>query len=270
MTASHFNRLRAISKKFTASDWPDILCPECGRGTLEMKKGSLVAEEGARSRSWHALDNWEVEWIYGPFSALLICDRSGCGDKVVVSGKFGVTEKVDEQGRWNGRDYEEVLEPEFFVPTLPLVRPNEKYPESVLDLVNQGGALLWVDPSSAANRVRAAIEELLTLHKIPRSHIGGGKRHYKNTHSRIELFKKQKPKFAEAADALMAVKWIGNSGSHGSELTVENVLDGVKLLDRALELIYDTSAREHTRMVTQINRRKGIPRKRAAAKGARA
>ena len=41
---------------------------------------------------------------------------------------------------------------------------------------------------------------------------------------------------------LEAVKWIGNSGSHSGAMPLEDVLEGVALLERALHIVYDDTA----------------------------
>lgn len=46
----------------------------------------------------------------------------------------------------------------------------------------------------------------------------------------------------EASDALEAVKWIGNTGSHEANLSVSDVLDGVEMLGHALRSIFDDQA----------------------------
>lgn len=58
-------------------------------------------------------------------------------------------------------------------------------------------------------------------------------------HGRIELFRKASPKNRDVADALLAVKWIGNDGSHGAELTLLEVLDGADVLGLAVRSLYD-------------------------------
>lgn len=54
----------------------------------------------------------------------------------------------------------------------------------------------------------------------------------------------------------MAMKWIGNVGSHeGEPLPLKWVLDGLELFARAIELIYDPREAELERLATEINRR---------------
>ena len=79
-------------------------------------------------------------------------------------------------------------------------------------------------------------------------------------HTRITDFKNQN---SDAADLLLAVKWLGNSGSHAdvATLTRDDMLDGMELLERALHLVYDDTAKRLAKLARDINRRRG-PRKR--------
>ncbi|SEO01510.1 protein of unknown function [Actinacidiphila rubida] len=186
-----------------------------------------------------------------------------------MTGEFRIREGAG-YNEYNGILYGFSYQAKCFVPALPLIREGDSFPQTVKDLLVAASAILYLDPSSAANRVRAAIEELLDLHRVPRTFISKKHKRVRYTaHKRIELFKERKPKFADAADLLMAVKWIGNDGSHGNELGVGDVLDGVELLNHALELTYDTSAADLRKRAAAINKHGGIPRKRAATKAGR-
>ena len=56
------------------------------------------------------------------------------------------------------------------------------------------------------------------------------------------------------ADAIEAVKWIGNGGSHDDSLTVEDVLDGARILELAVKALYDKSEAKLMAKVKVINR----------------
>lgn len=78
-------------------------------------------------------------------------------------------------------------------------------------------------------------------------------------HNRIVSYKTAKPEHAGAADLVLAVKWIGNVGSHDHSLRIFDVLDGVEILDHTLEQIYDSTRDEIKRKAADIAARKGIP-----------
>ncbi|WP_195911354.1 DUF4145 domain-containing protein [Streptomyces kaniharaensis] len=121
-------------------------------------------------------------------------------------------------------------------------------------------AVLWADPSSAANRLRSAAEALMDDQGIMRKGLDRkGKTTDLNLHSRIELFQKAKPNLKEVGDLLLAVKFIGNVGSHESILDMHSVLDGVEIFDQALTLLYDNSSRAILDKAAMITARKGKP-----------
>ena len=95
--------------------------------------------------------------------------------------------------------------------------------------------------------------------EIPRKGTRDGRPYDVNLHNRIVAFKAAKPEYAVAADLVLAVKWLGNVGSHDHRLRISDVLDGVEILDHTLEQIYDSSREEIRRRAADIAARKGIP-----------
>jgi hypothetical protein len=90
--------------------------------------------------------------------------------------------------------------------------------------------------------------------KIAKSYLDGNKRKEYKLHNRIELFKTSNP---EEADSLMAIKWIGNSGSHKSDvLTKDDILDGFEILDHVTTKLYETESKKIKKLREQINKRR--------------
>ncbi|WP_159072859.1 DUF4145 domain-containing protein [Streptomyces glaucescens] len=155
--------------------------------------------------------------------------------------------------------YREHLTPQFFMPELPLIQSFGDCPKQVREMIEAASPVLWVDPSSAANRLRSSVEALMDWEGIPRKWSSNGKSYNLSLHRRIERFKTAKPTFSKAADLLLAVKWIGNVGSHGSVIRVLDVLDAVDILDRIIQQLYDTSPARIERKAEEIIARKGLP-----------
>lgn len=90
--------------------------------------------------------------------------------------------------------------------------------------------------------------------KISKTHIKKHKRLRYSLHDRIELFEKKK---INEAKSLMAIKWIGNSGSHtGDTLTKDGLLDGFDILEDVILKIYDTDSTRIKKLTSAINKRK--------------
>ncbi|MDO9209663.1 MAG: DUF4145 domain-containing protein, partial [Deltaproteobacteria bacterium] len=87
-------------------------------------------------------------------------------------------------------------------------------------------ALAWQDFSSAGNKVRVAIEDL--IEELSPGLNG-------KLHNKLEAFKKVNP---EVADMLMAVKWIGNAGSHTSDLKECDLAVAYQVMEEVLRKLY--------------------------------
>jgi hypothetical protein len=108
------------------------------------------------------------------------------------------------------------------------------------------------------NALRGCVEVILTRRGVPRTTVSKGKRHRLFLHDRIELFQRRD---AEVGAALMAVKWIGNEGSHAGALTPADVLDALEVIEDVLERFWGDKRRTLARLITKINQKRG-PRSR--------
>lgn len=246
--------LRRIARGLSddPTSWPYIPCPSCKRAGLTLLPDSLVLEEANQSKSWHALDYWDPDFIYGGFHCVLQCYKDTC-DIVRVVGRTGVYEKSMEEG------YHLDLRPLFFMPELPLIQSFGDCPKQVRERIEAASPILWVDPSAAANRLRSAVEALMDHEGIPRRWSANGKTYDISLHNRIERFKTVRSEHSKVANLLLAVKWIGNVGSHGSAIRVHDVLDAIEILDRTIQQVYDTSTALIEEKAEQIIARKGLP-----------
>lgn len=159
-----------------------------------------------------------------------------------------------------------VFDPVFFHPAPPLFRPPDECPGLVQDELKSAWPLFWVDASACANRLRGCIEVMLTEHGVPRSaRDKNGKMSRLRLHARIDRFRKKEPAIAVT---LEAIKWLGNEGSHTSDLTKEALLDGVALLQYAMDELYARRTKRLERLATTLNKSKG--RRRVARSAGRA
>ena len=139
------------------------------------------------------------------------------------------------------------------MPALQIIVLPVNTPSAVAERVAEAATVLWADPSAAANRLRLAIEELLTALRVRRTQIIHGKRSLLPTRQRIAAYKAKNMRVGEI---LEAVKWIGNQGSHESDLTVTQVLVGAELLEYAMQTLFDDRDARIARRVKAINRLK--------------
>jgi hypothetical protein len=211
--------------------------------------------ETRESKSEHESPGWEPEHIDGRFACLMDC--ANCGNTVGVAGTYRVQDDRyhDEYDGETG-DYEFYYRPKFFTESPRLVDIPEATPASVVTELLVSFQLFWCDALACTNRIRTAVEKLLTEQRVPQT-TGrippNGRRQFLKLHARIERYRAKQPAIA---NALMAMKWIGNAGSHASAVTVEDALDGYELMDWVLDALY---ARRHKRAASlsrAINRRR--------------
>ena len=89
-----------------------------------------------------------------------------------------------------------------------------------------------------------------------------GKLERLSLHARIELFANKNPKKnpnknADVGEKLLAIKWLGNTGSHSDTLKHEDVLDAFELFSHALDEIFEETSVRLKKLSSSINRNKG-------------
>jgi hypothetical protein len=229
----------------TEQSWPAWPCPTCANGTLTLVPNSLVKKETANSRqSYEVLG--EPDLITYTFSAWLKCNYGNCGEEVVVAGngKVVIVEKeiadlVDEEIEdiQPGPKYGTIYEPLFCWPMPDMFGLPEKCPPEVQAELRAGFRLFWSDQAASAGRVRVSLERLMDQCGIPRRRKNCKEEYYNLTLGRrIEEFSKVEP---PAGERLMALKWLGNTGSHQRSVTRDDLLDGFEVLEYSLAELFD-------------------------------
>lgn len=236
--------------------WP---CPACSASPLRVVERSMCDGETHASAVAHSEDWWEPEHIQGRFVCLMDCGN--CKNIVAAAGIYRVQDDryIDDRNGEAG-DYEKYYQPKYFTESPRLVDVPEATPQSIVDELLASFQLYWSDTLACTNRIRSAVEKLLTAQRVPQTtgRKPGAKRQFLSLHRRIELFR---AKHSEIADSLMAVKWIGNAGSHSDSVTSDDALDGYELMDWVLDSLYARRHRTASTLTKAINRRRA-PRSR--------
>jgi hypothetical protein len=211
--------------KYGCAAWP---CPICATGTLKLVPNSLIIYETAQSKIGHADDEFDPEWTDYRFTAWATCVNQKCKQKVAIAGKGGVQQVNSPEG-WDWDDY---FEPLFWHPMPPLFKVPESCPESVKESLAAAFALYASDRPASAGRLRMALEALMDHSKVKR---WGRNQHNRlvelSLHARLAKFKLNSPL---VGDHLMALKWLGNAGSHNSKLSRDDLLDAFEVFEHAL------------------------------------
>jgi len=246
---------KILKRPFTKERAPDWICPKCHKGVLRIKPETFHSEELAHSRD-HSHDMCEPEWIEYVYSCLLYCTNDNCKEVVASAGTGSVDWSVGEDEHGNPEQvYEDYFSPKHFEPALKIITIPEECPEEVAEPIDESFGLVFSSPSSAANSIRVAVEQLLTDLKVKRFNMANGKRRFISLHQRIKLVPQ---KHEEIRDLILAIKWLGNAGSHSrSAISFDDVMDAYEFLDHILQEVYVQKAKKLKAKAKVVNKKKG-------------
>lgn len=228
---------------------PHVPCPHC---KVSVAKPALpIWDEDPKSVEAHDHPGWEATWVSGNCHIAFTC--GACGGVVRALGTYDVAED-DVRGSWEDPNrFIRVVTVRVFNPPLPLVVLPAATPKDVADLMGAASSVWPVAPGAVANILRQAVEALLTHQSVETSKEGRNGARRLSLHERLTQFAETDPR---AAEALWAVKWVGNEGSHTAALSAREVLDVALILGRALALIYDLDVLSET--IAKVNAAKGM------------
>jgi hypothetical protein len=242
--------------EFSMDNIPAWVCPSCQRGILTNELKELRTHEKVSSKAAHRHEAWEPEWMTGYLSGALTCSNSTCGERVGILGYYRCSEHnhYDEVTGEPEMEIFEILIPTTFHPPIHIFHVNDDVPEVIRIEIISAFNLYWMDPASCANKIRVVVEKIMDDLKIIKTYKSSNKRKSYSLHQRIEFFKTNFPQYA---DSLMAIKWIGNSGSHNNDSINKNdILDAFEILDYVLGNIYETHTKRIHKLTETINKRK--------------
>lgn len=216
--------------------WP---CPVCRKGTTVLIKESLAYQETVPSARLHQDENFDPEWIEFVFTAWARCTHPSCKQEFAISGTGGVAPQYISEDDW---EYEEYFAPKACHPMPNIIELPPKCPEDVALELKAAFSLFWSHPAACASRIRVALEHLMNHIGVPKRKKGKNAKFFDLTlHARIEAYATKVPAIGSQ---LMALKWVGNTGSHDSSVSPYDLLDAFEILEHALrEIIGGHSAK---------------------------
>lgn len=244
---------------FSIKNFPDWNCPTCGKGKLNVITNSIKSNELIESKKKNK--NYPPQAIppsKNTFFFEAICSQTTCLEQIYITGKMEIEETEDWVPELEElvSKMDKVFYPEYFYPTLKLFKCPDYYtPYDVEDALEIAFKLFWLDKAACVNACRKTIEEILNDKKINKTNKKKTpKRKYLSLHERLELYKK---KNFIVADYLIASKWIGNSGSHQSDIDNEVALDCLEILFHALQMLYNPDYDRIPKLIKQVNKVRG-------------
>ena len=232
------------TQTLTKSHCPPWPCPNCNKGTFNLSPDSFVFKETARSANQHGHEAWDPDWITYNFSCWVKCGNTTCGNDAVLTGTGGVWPIWDPEDG-GSESWEDRFSPLFCSQMPDMIVLPEKCPKEVIESLRASFALFWSDQAGAAGRLRVAIERLLDHLGVPAKNPDGTEI---RLHNRIENFTNGN---SEIGGQLMALKWLGNTGSHTGELNKEELMDAYEVLEHALGELID----RRTQKVAELTKR---------------
>lgn len=238
--------------KHGAPNWP---CMTCRGGHLRLDPASLNHLPTAQSRKGWDHPGHDHDWDTLRAVALVVCDNPKCQEPATVCAEG----KWEEDGDWEQQqmEYTAFFLPTHFCPSPPLIEVPDACPEEAHAEIRLAFVSSWSDQAAAANHIRTAVERLLDARRIPKMITRASGRKRLPLHDRIELLKTREP---DAYAALMAIKWLGNAGSHTDDLNREDVFKAFDILEVALHDLYVGHAKKIGRLIASINTHKGPPK----------
>lgn len=246
---------RALKRDFfPAYNLPEWLCSTCKIGELKLQKKTLHYLKTSQTLMNEQQEDWDVEDELYRFSAMFKCANGGCGESFSALGTATYTPMLSE----DAREFKLSFRPLYFNPSPLVINLPSECPQDVREELHKAFVLSWGDYYSAANRVRASVERLLDYLKQKKTTIN--KKHKRVSiclHDRIMNLPK---KYSTVKDSLLAIKWLGNAGSHTEDIKRDDIYDAFDIIESVLEKIFVNHGEKLNKLVKVINKAKG-PRK---------
>ncbi len=250
------NKYREIV--YFSDKFPVFLCSTCKIGHI-LKPKNITEEETGPSKRLHNEEHWDYDRIINRWTALTTCNRQECGEIYIFSGDSYVEEDCiigDNDGDYSSNDYYSVFKIKATYPSIMLFHVPHVYPDAATEELLQSFSLLFSNPSASANALRRSLEIFLTEVNIQKIKVVNGRRKQLSLHDRIKLYVSKNPNL-HTGTYLEAIKWIGNAGSHESNLKAENVLHAYDFMEIVLDdLALQAKKKKSQKSVKAINKRK--------------
>lgn len=187
---------------FTLEVMPMWRCPFCDNAILKIHKNQHGMPIFYYDETITSLPDHNQFYPYKAyrFIGMLQCPR--CKEIISFSGNGGVESipVLNECGEPRAVDSVNTFYPKSFTPAIHIFSIPAKCLKDVRKIIIDSFNLFWVDSASCANKIRAAIESLLTTLGI---RIMSKSHKYKTLRARMEEYEKTNP---EVGEILAAIK----------------------------------------------------------------
>lgn len=237
---------------FDLEDLPHWRCPRCKKGLLRRIKTKIIREHTSTSLKNSSSPDWEPTWSEERYSFLLRCSTKKCAESVLGLGKLTLEESYDEDD--HSQRYVEKLKPIFLYPPPAIFKTPKNCPPDFRRNLQATFGLFWCCPNAAGNKIRNCVDLLLDYKRVNKTDGTGTKGKKLTLHKRLFLLK-NKDKWLR--ESLLAIKWLGNVGSHDHGLSQKDLLNGLKIFELVVEEVFEKRTEKIESLTRRINRRRG-------------
>lgn len=246
--------------KILLDDLPVLWCPKCSKGTLSVIKNSISTKHPSWIRllpeeSSHYLDENGEEQIHASYSMIedtemeefnttffLECNHDNCKEVISTCGltKMGSDVAFDDYNVPH-QTISRFYYPKYFFPSIRLFQLPDKAPKLIFEELDRAFSLFWSDPSACGNSIRKVVERIIDIIEPDSCNA--------TLHKRIEQLNS---KYEAIKTLLLATKWVGNDGSHRSDLTHNDVVLGFEFIENCLFELYDRKEKDLNTIAQRI------------------
>lgn len=228
---------------FSENSCPAWPCPSCKAGVLALTPKTFKQSATRDSFEHQDEDWWGPDQVVYSFTAWAECSNKNCGEQFALSGVGGVEQVPDEN---NSSDYVDFFQIRHCHPTLEIIALPKNCPDPVRQALNAAFALYWQDRPSSAGRIRVALERLLDHFGITTKTANGK---FLPLEKRIDVFSQTD---AENGAQLMALKWLGNVGSHTIDVQVDDLLAAFEIIEHVLSELIDKKSASIAKLAAEL------------------
>jgi len=212
---------------------------------------SLVYKETVESKRAHDDEAFDHDWIEYTFTAWAECRHQSCKQQFAIAGVGGLSPEQTEEGY----EWEEYFSPMLSRPMPDMFDFPARCSEDVKEELRAAFAIFWSHQAACAGRIRVALECLMNhLGVQKRKKDKKGKYSDLSLHARIDVFAKNEPTIGPQ---LMALKWLGNAGSHNREVRKDDLLDAFEIMEHALVEIIDRRSAKVAALAKKLTKKHG-------------
>ena len=188
---------------------------------------------------------------------MFYCSNGKCKEPISCTGVGRVdTFRWYDQYGDDHEEHQDNFDPKYFEPPLKLMDLPEKCPEEVSEHLESSFAMFFSNPAAAMNSARIALEALMDHFRVPRKDVNGERL---SLHARVNKLPQQ---YAPLRKNFLAVKWLGNAGSHkGQKPESQDVVELYDIFEHALGKMFDEKDQKIAQLVVRINNDQGMQRR---------